>query len=188
MKGVYLISTLVEKRVNVFKAINNERKETWGRACIRRKSSGDNFYFLWESHRWLLEIENDGKKEEVNFCLKMSGKRWYFESVDYCLLDIWIDNKSFGQLGELTSILFKDFGLPIGLSRDPRKNWGGRSLFSRGHSLLLIFCYQTHSLTVEEIKILGGQGQRSSTPVPHLFQPIFSRLFYIHFRSGQVQC
>ena len=51
--------------------------------------------------------------------------------MDYCLLDIWIDNKSFGQFGELTSILFKDFGLSIGLSRDPRKNWGGRSLFSR---------------------------------------------------------
>ena len=29
MKGVYLISTLVKKRVNVFKAINNGRKETW---------------------------------------------------------------------------------------------------------------------------------------------------------------
>ncbi|KAK7831494.1 g-type lectin s-receptor-like serine/threonine-protein kinase lecrk1 [Quercus suber] len=28
MKGVYLISTLAEKRVNVFRAINNERKET----------------------------------------------------------------------------------------------------------------------------------------------------------------
>ena len=66
----------------------------------------------------------------------MSGKRRYFEGVDYCLLDIWIDNKSFGQLGELTSILFEDFGLSIGLSRDPRKNWGW-SLFSRGHSLLL---------------------------------------------------
>ena len=50
----------------------------------------------------------------------MSGKRRSFEGVDYCLLDIWIDNKSFGQLGELTSILFEDFGLSIGLSRDPR--------------------------------------------------------------------
>ena len=30
MKGFYLISTLIEKRVNVFRAINNERKETWG--------------------------------------------------------------------------------------------------------------------------------------------------------------
>ena len=30
MKGVYLISTIVKKRVNVFRAINNERKETWG--------------------------------------------------------------------------------------------------------------------------------------------------------------
>ena len=138
MKGVYLISTLVEKRVNVFKAINNERKETWGRACIRRKSSGDNFYFLWESHRWLLEIENDGKKE-VNFCLKMSGKRWYFESVDYCLFDIWIDNKSFGQLGELTSILFKDFGLSIGLSRDPRKNWGAGHYFLGAIAFYLFF-------------------------------------------------
>ena len=45
----------------------------------------------------------------------------------------------FGQLGELTSILFEDFRLSIGLSRDPRKNLGeggrgrwGRSLFSRG--------------------------------------------------------
>ena len=28
MKGVYLISTLIEKRVNVFRAINNESKET----------------------------------------------------------------------------------------------------------------------------------------------------------------
>ena len=38
----------------------------------------------------------------------------------------------FGQLGELTSILFEDFGLSIGLSRDLRKNWGGGgSLFSR---------------------------------------------------------
>ena len=54
----------------------------------------------------------------------MSGKRRYFVGVDYCLLDIWIDNKSFGQLEELTSILFEDFGLSIGLSRDPRKNWG----------------------------------------------------------------
>ena len=55
-----------------------------------------------------------------------------FEGVDYCLLDIWIDSKSFGQLGELTSILFEDFGLSIGLSRGARKNWVGRSLFSRG--------------------------------------------------------
>ena len=59
----------------------------------------------------------------------MSGKRRYFEGVDYCLLDIWIDNKSFGQLGELTSILFEDFGLSIGLSRDPRKNWGPVIIF-----------------------------------------------------------
>ena len=41
--------------------------------------------------------------------------------MDYCLLDIWIDSKSFGQLRELTSILFEDFGLSIGLSRDSRK-------------------------------------------------------------------
>ena len=45
----------------------------------------------------------------------------------------------FGQLGELTSILFEDFGLSIGLSRDPRKNWGGHHYFLGGHSLLLIF-------------------------------------------------
>ena len=51
-----------------------------------------------------------------------------FEGVDYCLLD----SKSFGQLGKLTSIFFEDFGLSIGLSRDPRKNWVGLSLFSRG--------------------------------------------------------
>ena len=44
--------------------------------------------------------------------------------MDYCLLDIWIDNKSFGQLGELTSILFEDFGLSIGLSRDPKELGG----------------------------------------------------------------
>ena len=83
------------------------------------------------------------RKRKVNFCLKMSGKRWYFESVDYCLLYIWIDNKSFGQLGELTSILFKDFVLSIGLSRDPRKycGAGGGHYFLGGHSLLLIFCY-----------------------------------------------
>ena len=98
-------------------------------ACIRRKSCSDNFYFLWESRRWLLEIENDKKKKKK--CLKMSGKRWYFQSVDYCLLVIWIDNKSFGQLEELTCILFEDSGLSTGLSRDPRKNWCGRSLFSR---------------------------------------------------------
>ena len=43
--------------------------------CIsKRKSSSDYFYFLYESRRWLLEIENDEKKK-VNFCLKMSGKR-----------------------------------------------------------------------------------------------------------------
>ena len=30
MKEFYLIFTLVEKRVNVFRAIDNERKETWG--------------------------------------------------------------------------------------------------------------------------------------------------------------
>ena len=45
----------------------------------------------------------------------------------------------FGQLGELTSILFEDFGLSIGLSRDPRKNWGGRHYFLGGHSLFLIY-------------------------------------------------
>ena len=45
----------------------------------------------------------------------------------------------FGQLGELTSILFEDFGLSIGLSRDPRKNWGAGHYFLGGHSLLLIF-------------------------------------------------
>lgn len=85
--------------------------------------------------------------------------------MDYCLLDIWIVNKSFGQLGEQTSILFEDFGLSIGQSRDPRKNWGAGHYFLGGHSLLLIFCYQTHSLTVEEIKISGGWGdQRSSAP------------------------
>ena len=43
--------------------------------CInKRKSSSDYFYFLYESHRWLVEIENVEKKR-VNFCLKMSGKR-----------------------------------------------------------------------------------------------------------------
>ena len=52
-----------------------------------------------------------------------------FWGVDYCLLDIWIDSKSFGQLRELTSILFEDFGLSIGLSRDPRKNWGAGHYF-----------------------------------------------------------
>ena len=83
--------------------------------------------------------------------------------MDYCLLDIWIDSKSFGQLRELTSILFEDFGLSIGLSRDPRKNWGAGHYFLGVHSLLLIFCYQTHSLTVEEIKILGGGGGQGKT-------------------------
>jgi len=65
----------------------------------------------------------------------------------------WIDNKSFRQLGELASILFEDFGLllSIGLSRDPRKNWGGWSYFSKGAIVFYFFCcYQTHSLTVEE--------------------------------------
>ena len=86
--------------------------------------------------------------------------------MDYCLLDIWIDSKSFGQLGELTSILFEDFGLSIGLSRDPRKNWGGGGhYFLRGHSLLLIFCYQTHSLIAEEIKILGGPRDNIAPPL-----------------------
>ena len=99
--------------------------------------------------------------------------------MDYCLLDIWIDNKSFGQLGELTSILFKDFGLSIGLSRDPRKNWGGRSLFSRGHSLLLIFCYQTHSLTVEEIKFWGAK----DNVAPPLYPTYFSLFFHDSFIS-----
>ena len=77
----------------------------------------------------------------------------------------WIDNKSFGLLGELASILFEDFELSIGLSRDPRKNWGAGHYFLGVHSLLLIFCYQTHSLIVEEIKILEGpKGQCSSAP------------------------
>ena len=71
-----------------------------------------------------LRMMKKKKKKRVIFCLKMSGKRWYFEGVDYCLLDIWIDNKSFGQLGELTSILFEDFGLSIGLSRDPKELGG----------------------------------------------------------------
>ena len=85
--------------------------------------------------------------------------------MDYCLLDIWIDSKSFGQLGELTSILFEDFGLSIGLSRDPRKNWGAGHYFLGVHSLLLIFCYHTHSLTVEEIKILGGPRDNVAPPL-----------------------
>ena len=34
MKGVYLISTLVEKRVNVFRAINNERKKNMGQCGL----------------------------------------------------------------------------------------------------------------------------------------------------------
>ena len=90
------------------------------------------------------------------------------------ILRVWIivywifglTNKSFGQLGELTSILFEDFGLSIGLSRDPRKNWGAGHYFLGVHSLLLIFCYQTHSLTVEEIKILGGGGGQGITKHP----------------------
>ena len=46
----------------------------------------------------------------------------------------WIDNKSFRQLEELASILFEDFGLllSIGLSRDPRNNWGAGHIFLRG--------------------------------------------------------
>ena len=91
-------------------------------ACIsKRKNRSDSFYFLWESCRQLLEIENDGEKNKFLF-EKMGGKRWYFESVGYCLLDIWIEYKSFGQLGELASILFEEFELSIGLSRDLRKN------------------------------------------------------------------
>ena len=85
--------------------------------------------------------------------------------MDYCLLDIWIVNKSFGQLEELTSILFEDFGLSIRLSRDPRKNFGGGGghYFIGSHSLLLIFCYHTHSLIVEEIKIFWGGGGQGTT-------------------------
>ena len=86
--------------------------------------------------------------------------------MDYCLLDIWIVNKSFGQLEELTSILFEDFGLSIRLSRDPRKNFGGGGHYFLGsHSLLLIFCYRTHSLIVEEIKILGGPRDNVAPPL-----------------------
>ena len=87
--------------------------------------------------------------------------------MDYCLLDIWIVNKSFGQLEELTSILFEDYGLSIGLSRDPRKNLGGGGghYFLGSHSHLLIFCYHTHSLTVEEIKILGGPRDNVAPPL-----------------------
>ena len=68
-----------------------------------------------------LRLRMMGEKNKFLF-EKMGGKRWYFESVGYCLLDIWIEHKSFGQLGELASILFEEFELSIGLSRDLRKN------------------------------------------------------------------
>ena len=42
---------------------------------------------------------------------------------------------------------------------------GAGHYFLGGHSLLLIFCYQTHSLTVEEIKILGGARDNIALPL-----------------------
>ena len=68
---------------------------------MRGKKQGAGIY--WESHKWLLEVEKDGKK--YKFCLKMGGKRCYFESVGYCLLN-WHYKKLFEKLGELASILF----------------------------------------------------------------------------------
>ena len=68
---------------------------------MRGKKQGAGIY--WESHKWLLEVEKDGKK--YKFCLKMGGKRCCFESVRYRLLN-WHYKKLFEKLGELASILF----------------------------------------------------------------------------------
>ena len=90
-------------------------------------------YHIYKKHKSKCpyDVEETNKPEILRHKKKLELKAimGYFESVDYCLLDIWIDNKSFGQLGELTSILFEDFGLSIGLSRDPRKNWGPVIIF-----------------------------------------------------------
>ena len=51
---------------------------------MRGKKHGAGIY--WESHRWLLEVEKDGKKSK--FCLKMGGKGCYFESVGYLSIEL----------------------------------------------------------------------------------------------------
>ena len=79
MKGFYLISTLVEKRVKVFRAINNERKETWGQCGFvsGEKVAVINSIFFENPVGGFLRLRMM-KKNRVNFCLKMSGKKMIF--------------------------------------------------------------------------------------------------------------